>query len=542
MCGIWLYFSRNDISKCNISVLYNLFNNLKNRGPDFSSFNILKNVGVENGFIGFHRLSIIDPNEKSNQPFIIEENFHKYLLVCNGEIYNYKELIRKHNLKPKTKSDCEVVLLLYIKYGIKTTLKLIQGEYAFIIIDFDVIMQPTIYVARDQYGVRPLFYGRNENGIIGFSSEMKGLINKNVKLFDEIDVFSPASLFTYFNNKINLESFYTLDNITSINIPIHDIYIEIYNRFYRCVEKRLNADRPLGCLLSGGLDSSIVSAISADILKRRGKMLNTFTIGLEDGTDLKYARDVAKYINSNHTEYIINVEDALKVIDEVIYTTESYDITTIRASVWQFLLGKKIKENTNIKVLLVGEGSDELFQGYIYFKKAPNEEEAKKDSKKLLNNIHRFDGLRVDRCMSGNGLEVRLPFLDTELTNFIMSIDSKYIIPQKGMEKALFRNSFKDIDLLPEHILYRPKEAFSDAVSSIEKSWFEILTEHFEKIVSDEEFKNNKYGFNTPYTKESYYYRKKFEEYYPSQSHVIPYYWLPNWTNETDPSARKLIF
>jgi asparagine synthase (glutamine-hydrolysing) len=325
------------------------------------------------------------------------------------------------------------------------------------------------------------------------------------------------------------------------NISIQDIYKNIRDIFTDSVRKRLISDRPIGCLLSGGLDSSMVSAITAKLINHQ---LYTFTIGLIGATDIKYAEMVAKHINSKHTTFIVTIDEALKAIKEVIYTIESYDCTTIRASVWQYLLGKKIKETTNIKVLLTGEGSDELTSGYMYFHNAPSPDESHKENVRLLKDIHKFDGLRVDRAMACHGLEVRIPFLDTKFIDLYLSIDNKLRMAKGSIEKQLFRDSFKEENILPEQVLYRKKEAFSDGTSCNDKSWYKIIQEHIEEIVSDEEFNmmGSKYVFNKPDTKEKYYYRKIFEEYYGDKSkNVIPYYWLPKWSgNITEPSARVL--
>jgi asparagine synthase (glutamine-hydrolysing) len=294
----------------------------------------------------------------------------------------------------------------------------------------------------------------------------------------------------------------------------------------------------LGCLLSGGLDSSIVSAITAKHVKH---VLHTFTIGLEGATDIKYAEMVSKHIKSIHQTFIVTIQDALDAIEEVIYTIESYDCTTVRASVWQYLLGKKIKENTDIKVLLTGEGSDELMSGYMYFHKAPDAYESHRENMRLLEDIHRFDGLRVDRAMSCHGLEVRIPFLDPEFVELYLSLPIDLRMASRGIEKQLFRDAFKDTDYLPHEVLYRRKEAFSDGTSSLEKSWFEILQEHIGGLVSDEEFMNHKYGVEVD-SKEKYYYKKIFEKNFGEKCFgVIPYYWLPKWCgNVMEPSARVL--
>jgi len=616
MCGIFLYstLSPSHASTVSPDIVKNSFYKIQNRGPDFSTLQITKekdiNQNTLTNYLGFHRLSIMDTSSHGNQPFIYENENRKITLICNGEIYNYKQLIHKYPniFKMLTShSDCEVILYMYLYFGIIFTSQALDGEFAFIITDTNKITKTTtIYAVRDRIGVRPLFYFTNGsetsgsetnvlNNTIGLCSEMKGLIdlihdNSDIK----IQVFPPSNILQYnvSDNIFNFFQYYYFDsgyigesdskcipyqyNIykeqdilkMSVILTLEQIQREIVRRFTNCVHKRMHTNRPLGFLLSGGLDSSIVGAIASKYLRdTNNSPLKTFTIGLENSADLKYAKICSEYIDSNHTEFIVSEAEALNSINETIFITESYDITTIRASVWQNLLAKKIKENTDIKVLLVGEGSDELMQGYVYFKNAPDTQQALDSSKKLITNIHRFDGLRVDRCMSNSGLEVRVPFLDTDLVSFIYSINPEYLRPElitcdslslnlgsvnQGdlVEKALFRNSFyldsiinKEQCLLPNEILYRPKFAFSDLTNNT-KSWVDIITEHMDTLVSDEEFQifleSDKYSFNKPYTKESYYYRKKFEEYYPNQSAVIPYFWLPEWTDVKDPSARKL--
>jgi asparagine synthase (glutamine-hydrolysing) len=300
----------------------------------------------------------------------------------------------------------------------------------------------------------------------------------------------------------------------------------------------------LGALLSGGLDSSLVCAVASKILGV--KSLNTFSIGMTGGTDLKYAKEVADHIGSNHTEIIFTPEDGLNAIDSVLDATETWDITTIRASVGQYLLGKYISQNTNIKVILNGDGADEVEMGYLYFYLAPNLEEAQQESEKLLEQIHRYDGLRVDRCISIHGLEARLPFLDQDFVDYYMAIDPILKMPTKErMEKQLIRDAFATLypDILPNSVIYRKKEAFSDGVSSREKSWFTIIGEWIDQKITQEEYDSRDISiYGECKSKESYYYMKHFvEKFGHSAIGVIPGYWLPNWIETGgEPSARVL--
>ena len=627
MCGIFYYSSNQQTTTPD--AIKTSFDKLQPRGPDTSTFNIVNKVdynnNIINNYIGFHRLAVIDTSSNGNQPFVYEDEHKLVYLICNGEIYNYEHLKNKYkNTKLicrycdnknncitneykyefKSNSDCEIILYLFLNFGIFFTAQALDGEYSFVIYEYNKnLKKQQIYACRDRIGVRPMFYFTTNN-TIGLASEMKGLIDI-VPQTTKIQVFPPSNIlcFDLNNYNCNLNAFmvyhhvdtgfigeeYEYDivkiqnnsNINFVNnefissnlreywkfnvkLNLQDIYSEIVKRFVNCVHKRMVSDRPLGCLLSGGLDSSLVSAIASRYLKNLNKTLKTFTIGLAGSADLKYAKICADYIGSDHKEFIVSESDALNAIPDVIKTIESYDITTVRASVWQYLLAKKIRETTDIKVLLVGELSDEMHGGYVYFKNAPSDTDFINESLKLVQNIHMFDGLRVDRCMSGNGLEVRLPFADTQLLHLIYSIDSSLLRPQLTtvphyspnkpilLEKCLIRKAFdsnrlgsNESNLLPDEILYRPKFAFSDLTNET-KPWVEIIKEHIETIVSDNEYNEflnnipNEYKFNTPFTKESYYYRKIFEKYYPGQSQVIPYFWLPNWSNTLEPSARVL--
>ena len=306
------------------------------------------------------------------------------------------------------------------------------------------------------------------------------------------------------------------------------------------------SERPIGSLLSGGLDSSLISCIAAKVLKQQGKRLTTFSIGMtEDSTDIVNARLVAKYINSIHHEIIIPPEKWIDVLKNVIKQTETYDITTIRASTGQYLIAKWISENTDIKVILNGDGSDEVTSGYLYFYNAPDHETSHNENIMLLKNIHKYDVLRVDRGISAFGLEARVPFLSHHFVDLYLSINKSLRNPlkQNRMEKYFLRKAFDEEDpIIPEIILFRQKEAFSDGCSNLKKSWFEYIQDYVETQVSDEEYKKyNTMNFLRFPSKESYWYYKIFKEYYPNSTLEIDY-WMPKWSSEHngDPSARKL--
>jgi asparagine synthase (glutamine-hydrolysing) len=553
MCGIWATIQQ--IEQCSnqrISsketnqkdILFSSFMTIQDRGPENFSIQMIQ----QNLYLGFHRLAINGLSGSGNQPFVKEtsisfpvmyqqnkEKKHTIYTVCNGEIYNYKQIIENNEFDLQGKSDCEVLPFLYMKYK-EDMIRYLDGEFAFIMfIVNNETQEYTMFCGRDPFGVRPLFYGTKDDNLY-LGSELKSIVH----LSDQVNVFPPGHTMT-FSPSNTLYKNYHCPNYLSKPIlnDVSIIYEKIRNTFTTSVKKRLSSERPIGCLLSGGLDSSIVSAITASLSEYP---LHTFTIGLEGATDIEYAEKVSKHIGTIHTTFIITIEEALDAIEKVIYTIESYDCTTVRASVWQYLLGKKIRKDSDIKVLLTGEGSDELMSGYMYFHKAPNEMESHLENIRLLEDIHRFDGLRVDRAMSCHGLEVRIPFLDPEFVELYLSLPkSLRVAGKERMEKQLFRDAFRDTNFLPSEVLYRRKEAFSDGTSTNEKSWFQIIQAHIENIVLDEEFKNHKYGESVD-TKEKYYYKKIFEKHFGCKSfQVIPYYWLPKWCgNITEPSARVL--
>jgi asparagine synthase (glutamine-hydrolysing) len=325
-----------------------------------------------------------------------------------------------------------------------------------------------------------------------------------------------------------------------------DIKENIRALFTEAVRKRLMSDRRIGCLLSGGLDSSLVTAVLVKLARESGISypIQTFSVGMTGSTDLAAARKVADFLSTEHHELVFTPEEGLAAIPDVIEYLESYDITTVRASVGMYLISKYIREKTDTVVIFSGEGSDELAQGYIYFHKAPSAEEADVESKRLLEDLYLYDVLRGDRSTAAHGLEIRVPFLDVAFTSYFLSLTPSIRQPHEKVEKYLLRSAFDEEGLLPNEILWRPKEAFSDGVSSTKagESWYEIIQKHCKRIVSDIKLETaaERYPFSTPKTKEAYYYRKIFENKYPGQSHLIPYMWLPKWSDSQDPSARTL--
>ena len=522
MCGITVYISKNNIKLCNIS----------HRGPDYTNIHKFK---FKDYFISlaFDRLSIIDINN-GDQPFIyrdIENNRQVYLL-CNGEIYNYKTLINKFSLN--TKSDCHVILEMDI-YDIVQNL---EGEFAFVLLDINK-NNLIVHYARDRFGIRPLFFYKDSSGLY-FSSELKGL--PFIGLGSQVE---PRAIYSIKKDYIYYAHYYGIKGISLNDIEISqedNILTNINKLLTNSVKCRMESERPIGALLSGGLDSSLVCGIASKILAETGKRLHTFSIGIEeDAPDIQHARLVSKYINSIHHEVIIPVEEWLKSLESVVKHIETYDITTIRATCGQYLISKWISENTDIKVLLVGDGSDELCSGYKYFYFAPDEEVSHKENINLLEKIHHYDVLRCDRGISAWGLEARVPFLCHKFVDYYLSIDKSLRIPIKHerIEKYLLRRAFKDDKIIPEKVLNRNKDAFSDGISNIKKSWYQYIQEYIDEIVSDEEFKSVKEKFTS---KESYWYYKIYKKYYPDSELEVEM-WMPKWTSNHngDPSARKLV-
>ena len=375
------------------------------RGPDN------KYSAIENGlYWGFNRLSIMDLSSNGNQPF----KYNSCELVCNGEIYNYlslKELLSTE-YKFHSNSDCEVLIPLYYKYGIEIMCKMLDAEFALVLYDSDT---NSIMAARDPMGIRPMFYGyTKEDHKISFASEAKALIDycKDIMPFPPGHYYKDGEFICY--NDLSESKFINNDDFNTI-------FTNIRTKLISAVEKRLHADAPIGYLLSGGLDSSLVCSIAQKIIN---KPIKTFSIGMEtDPIDLKYAKQAAEFLGTDHTEVIITKDDVLNSLEEVIYHLETFDITTIRASIGMYLLCKYIHENTDLKVILTGEVSDELF-GYKYTDFAPSANDFQKESQKRIKELYMYDVLRADRCISAHALEGRVPFADIDFVNYVMSINT----------------------------------------------------------------------------------------------------------------------
>jgi asparagine synthase (glutamine-hydrolysing) len=525
MCGIFAFLSKlTTISQSKRDLLIKICEYTNHRGPDNSKYIDL----FENHLLlGFHRLAINDITPAGDQPLVLDDT---YFLVCNGEIYNHKELEKKYEIKTNGHSDCEIILHLYKKIGIEQTLKEISGYFAFCLWDANL---KNFYVARDPIGVRQLYIGSNNDSVC-ICSELKGIPQE----ITNVQQFTPGCW--WINGEYHRYYHYDYPEISQIDMSLDDQLIKIRDLFEKAVYKRFMFERPFGVFLSGGLDSSLVAALVAK--HNAPNPIHSFSIGMEGSTDLAKARIVADHIGSIHHEVIVTPEDMLSAIPEVIKQIETWDTTTVRASTPMYLLSKYIKENTDIVVVFSGEGSDEASGSYLYFHRAPSDEAFQEECVRLLKDLCYFDCLRCDKSTAGNGLEVRVPFLDKEFLNEYMRVPPEIKRPHDGMEKWFIRKAFDGLGLLPHEILWRKKEAFSDGVSSTEKSWFQIIQDHVNNIISDDEFNQNANVMSPPpHLKESYYYRTLFDTFYPGRSETIPYYWLPRWSGDTkDPSARVL--
>ena len=524
MCGFVAYYGDTH----NLVSLEAEVNKIRYRGPDNSSHIQINNM-VQ---FFFHRLSIIDISYAGNQPLKHPED-DKLWLVCNGEIYNYKSLIEEYDLKTSSGSDCEVILHLYKLFGIEKTLDLLDGVYAFALYDEN---KKELIAARDPFGVRPAFFGKTHNGEIFISSEIKAISN----ICNSITPFPPGTYWRLSGG----EEFFSHYNYTykeGSGLSEDDALRGIKEKLSSAVEKRLMSDREVGCLLSGGLDSSLIASL---VSRLSGKKIKTFSIGMEGSPDLKYARMVADWIDSDHHEVMLSSEEFLNAIETVIYNIESYDTTTVRASVGNYLVSKYIKDNTDCKVVFNGDGSDEVCCGYIYNMNAPSKEELQEEAVRLIKEIHLFDVLRSDRSVSSNGLEARTPFLDKDFVDFYMTIppELKEFDKTNKIEKYLLRKAFESEALLPSEVLWRGKCAFSDGVSKIDNSWHTILQDFINKKISDKQFEKESKALRhcKPLLKESFYYRKIFEEHFENHVNVIPHFWMPKWTDAIDPSAREI--
>jgi asparagine synthase (glutamine-hydrolysing) len=506
MCGIFALINSTETQTTAIEC----YMKGSHRGPDNSVFLPVS----DSVWLGFHRLSINGLNTKSNQPFLI----HGIYLICNGEIYNHEDLFKLMNITPSTSSDCEIIAHLYHRYGIEQTVQMIDAsEFSFVLYDSN---HDKLFAVRDPYGVRPLFKG-TKGSMLCFTSEIK-MMPPDMN----ITTVLPGTI----TNGVQTISYCALP---SINHSTTSNPLEIIRTTLReCVYKRvINTERPLACLLSGGLDSSLIATIVNECRKQIGitEPLETYSIGLEGSEDLKYAAIMADFLGSKHTSLIVSEEDFLNAIPEVIWAIESRDTTTVRASVGNYLISKHISQHSEAKVIFNGDGADEVCGGYLYMKNAPDAIEFDKECRRLVNDIHYFDALRSDRCISHHGLEARTPFLDRIFVELYLSIPVSFRFTK--CEKFLLRTAFQGI--MPDIILWRKKEAFSDGVSSLNKSWYSIIQSSIPQSIQIEHF-NSK----STLTQEQYYYKSIYDKYYTTD--LLPYYWMPKYTTSQDCSARTL--
>ena len=506
------------------------------RGPDESRI-----IDTGNGILGFHRLAIMGLTPEGMQPFSLGKSY----VVCNGELYGFekeREILKEKGYTFASDSDCEILLPMYKEYGLNM-FAMMDAEFACIIYDGE---KKEFIAARDPIGIRPLYYGYDEKGRIVFASEAKNLVGiaQRIKPFPPGHYYESGSLNTPFDEESDADKFHCYCDIAKVDKVCEDdletVCKNIHDKLVAGVEKRLVADAKVGFLLSGGLDSSLVCAIAA---KKSDKPIRTFAIGMsEDAIDLKYAKQVADYIGSDHKEVYMTPQDVISSLEKVIKLLGTFDITTIRASMGMYLVCKAIHEITDVRVLLTGEISDELF-GYKYTDFAPSAEAFQEEAVKRIRELHMYDVLRADRCISVNSLEARVPFGDLDFVKYVMSIDPAKKINTYGKGKYLLRHAFEEGDYLPHEILWREKAAFSDAVGH---SMVDYLKEYAEKKYTQEEFEKGclKYDHARPFTKESLLYRDIFEKYYPGQAEMVVDFWMPNksWEgcNVNDPSARVL--
>lgn len=548
MCGIFASFVENEVKQLNEvndanqvnkvgldPTTVQRFEKIKHRGPDGSYTDIVSSKNIS-AFLGFHRLAIMGITTKENR---ILENNGVYML-CNGEIYRHRDFAKRFGLVLETDSDCEVILKLYTQYQqdplnlirninyFKNAVKMLDGDFAFIIWDS---VKEILIVARDRRGVRPLFYGMYSSGYIEFASEEKAL-----RLEQNIKHFPPGHIYYRQQDFSNIQKYCEFPQPSRVEFSDAKDIINIL--LTKAVTKRLVSDRPKGFLLSGGLDSSLVASIAA---RYSSEPITTFSIGYPDSPDLMAARKVAEDIGSNHHEVILTDSDILQNIDNLIYSLGSYETTTARASMPMYILSKYISEKTDVKVLFSGEGADEIFAGYLYLHKAPGFKELQDELESLVSDLYLFDVLRADRTTAAWGLELRVPFLDADLVDFVMSLDPSVKIGKDRIEKLVLREAFKGY--LPESVLYRRKEAFSDGVGSRS---IELLKDMADRYVSLQSFKIFEEagvltGKAVPKTAEQKMYYSIFRQHF-GNFNCTEKYWMPKWSPEVgdDPSATFL--
>ena len=546
MCGIVCAFDLKQKSEDLRPQILEMSKRIRHRGPDWSG--IFSN---DKALMGHERLAIVDPTS-GNQPLFSEDG--RYVLAANGEIYNHKELRQQFEGKYqfKTASDCEVILALYQEKG-PAFVDEMNGIFGFAIYD---TQEDTYFVARDHMGIIPLYMGWDQHGTFYVASELKALEGVCTK----IELFPPGH---YLSSSDEAPvQWYTRDWMEFDQVKDNTTSIEdIHDALAAAVRRQLMSDVPYGVLLSGGLDSSVTSALAKLYASKRVEsddkqaawwpQLHSFSVGLEGSPDLAAAQKVAEHIGTVHHEIKFTIQEGLDAIRDVVYNLETYDITTIRASTPMYLMARAIK-SLGIKMVLSGEGADELFGGYLYFHKAPTAKDFHEETVRKLDKLHQYDCLRANKSLAAWGIEGRVPFLDKEFMDVAMRINPKdKMINKERMEKWVVRKAFEKY--LPESVAWRQKEQFSDGVGY---NWIDTLKEVVEAAVSDEQMANAQYRFpkQTPQNKEEFYYRSIFEEHFPSEtaalcvpsvpsvacSTPIALEWDEAFKNMNDPSGRAV--
>tara|TARA_B100000963_G_scaffold275389_1_gene243633 strand:+ start:1612 stop:3276 length:1665 start_codon:yes stop_codon:yes gene_type:complete len=510
MCGIVCALHINEKPEILRPQLLEMSKKLRHRGPDWSGI-----FSDENVVLAHERLAIVDP-KSGKQPLYSKDG--RYVLAANGEIYNHLELREKYakNHDFLTDSDCEIIIALYHLKG-KDFLNDLNGIFGFVLYDS---FENKFLVARDHVGIIPLYVGWDKNNTIYVSSELKALEGKCQK----IEIFPPGCI--YHSDDKNYVKWYTKSWMNFDSVKNNETRIEDLKKSLEdAVHRQLMSDVPYGVLLSGGLDSSITSALAKKFSAKRIEsndkddawypQLHSFSVGLKGSPDLKAAKIVAKHIGSIHHEINFTVQEGLDALRDVIYHIETYDVTTVRASTPMYLMARVIK-SMGIKMVLSGEGADEIFGGYLYFHKAPNSKEFHNETVRKIEKLYQYDCLRANKSLAAWGIEGRVPFLDKQFMDVAMNINpNDKMINEKRMEKWVLRKAFETY--LPKKVAWRQKEQFSDGVGY---SWIDSLKELVENEVSDNDFKNanKKFSFQTPMSKEEYYYRSIFEEHFPSKT------------------------
>ncbi|MRN16295.1 asparagine synthase B [Riemerella anatipestifer] len=544
MCGIVCAFDIKQSAESLRSQVLEMSKKIRHRGPDWSGV-----YSDDKVVIAHERLAIVDPTS-GKQPLFSPDG--KLVLAVNGEIYNHREIRKRFEGKYQfqTESDCEVILALYQEKG-KDFVDELNGIFGFALYDTE---KDEYFIARDHMGIIPLYIGWDKNGTFYVASELKALEGYCSK----IEIFPPGH---YWHSKdAKFEQWYKREWRAFDNVKDNTTNLsELREALEAAVHRQLMSDVPYGVLLSGGLDSSITSAIAKKYAAKRIEtddqseawypQLHSFAVGLEGSPDLKAAKEIAKHIGTIHHEIKFTIQEGLDAIRDVIYYLETYDITTVRASTPMYLMARVIK-SMGIKMVLSGEGSDELFGGYLYFHKAPNAEEFHNETVRKLDKLYQYDCLRANKSLMAWGIEGRVPFLDKEFMDVAMRINpkDKMVTPER-MEKWVLRKAFEDV--LPESVAWRQKEQFSDGVGY---SWIDKLKELVNEKVTDEQLANAKFRFpvQTPTSKEEYYYRSVFEEHFPSEAAALTVpsvpsvacstptalAWDESFKNMNDPSGR----